>query len=95
MPDRLGKKPSEAVRLDQLQIGQRGRILTVGGDNVALRQHMLDMGLIPGTVVEVTRFAPLGDPMQIKLHSFALTLRLEYASKLEVRLLEGDVSEEE
>jgi ferrous iron transport protein B len=95
MPDRLGKKPSEAVRLDQLQIGQRGRILTVGGDNVALRQHMLDMGLIPGTVVEVTRFAPLGDPMQIKLHSFALTLRLEDASKLEVRLLEGDVSEEE
>ena len=55
--------------------GQSGRILSVGGEG-ALRQHFLDMGVIPGAAFTVVKLAPMGDPMELRIHGYELTLRL-------------------
>ena len=60
--------------LDNLEIGQSARIQAVGGEG-SRRQHFLDMGLIPDAVVKLVKYAPLGDPMEIMVHGYALTLR--------------------
>lgn len=60
--------------LSELNIGQSAKILTVGGAG-ELRQHLLDMGLIPGGVVTLTKFAPMGDPIEFRIHDYELTLR--------------------
>ncbi len=73
--------------LNQLQKGQRARLTKIGGEG-ALRQHFLDMGLIPGAELLLVQFAPMGDPMELRLHSYELTLRLEDAARIEVELLE-------
>ena len=57
------------MTLDELQIGQSATVTTVGGEG-ALRQHFLDMGLIPGEEVTLVRFAPLGDPMEIMVQGY-------------------------
>ena len=75
--------------LKQLEIGNTAAVTKVGGDG-ALRQHFLDMGLIPGTEVMVTKFAPMGDPMQIRLHGYELTLRLADADQIEVSPLKAE-----
>ena len=72
------------MTLKDLKIGERAEILTVGGEG-ALRQHMLDMGLIPGAVVTLKQFAPMGDPMEVTIHGYELTLRLSDAANIEVR----------
>ena len=59
------------MTLDELQIGQSATLTTVGGEG-ALRQHFLDMGLIPGEEVTLVRFAPLGDPMEIMVQGLSL-----------------------
>ena len=69
--------------LKDTQIGTSVRVESVGGDG-ALRQHFLDMGIIPGTEVTVVKLAPLGDPMELRLHGYELTLRLEDAAQIEV-----------
>lgn len=71
------------MTLDELQIGQSATLTTVGGEG-ALRQHFLDMGLIPGEEVSLVRFAPLGDPMEIMVQGYELTLRKDDARKIEV-----------
>ena len=71
------------MTLDELQIGQSATLTTVGGEG-ALRQHFLDMGLIPGEEVTLVRFAPLGDPMEIMVQGYELTLRKDDARKIEV-----------
>ena len=58
--------------------GQSARVLSVGGEG-ALRQHFLDMGVIPGAEVTVVKLAPMGDPMELRIHGYELTLRLEDA----------------
>ena len=73
--------------LKQLEIGKSGIVTKVGGEG-ALRQHFLDMGLIPGTEVTVTKYAPMGDPMQVRLHGYELTLRLADADRIEIEALE-------
>ena len=72
------------MTLDQLTVSQSARILTVGGQG-ALRQHFLDMGLIPGADVTLVKFAPMGDPMELRIHGYELTLRVEEAQKIEVK----------
>lgn len=69
--------------LKDVEIGKTVTIEKVGGDG-ALRQHFLDMGVIPGTEVTVVKYAPLGDPVELKIHGYELTLRLEDAGKIEV-----------
>ena len=71
------------MTLDELQIGKSATLTTVGGEG-ALRQHFLDMGLIPGEEVTLVRFAPLGDPMEIMVQGYELTLRKDDARKIEV-----------
>lgn len=71
------------MTLKELQPGQSASIVSVGGEG-ALRQHFLDMGLIPGAEVTVTKLAPMGDPMELRLHSYELTLRLADAEKIEI-----------
>ena len=71
------------MTLKELKIGQSALLKTIGGEG-ALRQHFLDMGLIPGTEVTLVKFAPMGDPMELKLYGYELTLRLEDAEKIEI-----------
>ena len=71
------------MTLESLRPGQSARIEAVGG-NGALRQHFLDMGVIPGASVRVMKLAPLGDPMELRIHGYELTLRLADAAKIEV-----------
>ena len=69
--------------LRDLEIGQSARIDAVGGQG-ALRQHFLDMGVIPGAELTLVKLAPLGDPMELRIHGYELTLRLADAEKIEV-----------
>ncbi len=71
------------MMLDKLEIGQSARITAVGGEG-ALRQHFLDMGLIPGAEATLVKFAPMGDPMELRIHGYELTLRLADAGKIEI-----------
>lgn len=72
------------MTLDRLPIGQSGRIVAVGGQG-ALRRRLLDMGLTPGTTVAVQKAAPMGDPIELELRGYSLTLRLEDAAGVEVQ----------
>ena len=71
------------MTIRDLKIGESAIITTVGGEG-ALRQHFLDMGVIPGTVVTVVKFAPMGDPVEVMIHGYMLTMRLSDAEKIEV-----------
>ena len=71
------------MTLRDLPIGKTATIRSVGGEG-ALRQHFLDMGLIPQTVVSVTKVAPMGDPMELLLRGYSLTLRKEDARSITV-----------
>ena len=72
------------MTLDKLPIGKPAIILTVGGEG-DLRCHLLDMGLIPHTEVTVRKVAPRGDPMELHLRGYTMTLRKEDAARIEVR----------
>lgn len=71
------------MKLSELPVGHSGTILTVGGQGL-LRCRLLDMGLIPKTRVTVQRIAPMGDPIEIRLRGYELTLRLEDGAKIEI-----------
>jgi ferrous iron transport protein A len=71
------------MTLDQLKPGSSAVISAVGGEG-ALRLRLLDMGLIPKTAVTVQKIAPMGDPMEIRVRGYELTLRLEDARKIEL-----------
>ena len=71
------------MTLKDLEIGKSAVITSVGGKG-ALRQHFLDMGMIPGAEVTVVKFAPMGDPMELQVHGYELTLRLAEAEQIEI-----------
>lgn len=71
------------MTLKELEIGESAAIKTVGGSG-ALRQHFLDMGMIPGAEVTVVKLAPMGDPMELQVHGYELTLRLAEADQIEI-----------
>lgn len=71
------------MTLRDLKIGQSAVIRKVGGEG-ALRQHFLDMGVIPGAEATVVKFAPMGDPMELQIHGYELTLRLADAEQIEI-----------
>ena len=75
------------MRLNELTPGKSARIESVGGEG-ALRQHFLDMGVIPGAEVTMMKFAPMGDPMQLLIHGYKLTLRLADAEQIVIVPLE-------
>ena len=69
------------MTLDNLKVGESAKVLAVGGD-AALRRHFLDMGLTPDTVVTLVKKAPMGDPLEIYIRGYELTLRKEDAAKI-------------
>mgnify|MGYP004616929541 FL=1 len=71
------------MTLKELEIGQSATIVHVGGEG-ALRQHFLDMGVIPGAEITLIKFAPMGDPMEFQVHGYELTLRMDDAAKIAV-----------
>lgn len=71
------------MKLSELQIGDTATILSVGGKG-ALRQHFLDMGLIQGTEVTVVKYAPMGDPVELRIHGYELSIRLADAENIEI-----------
>ena len=71
------------MKLDELKPGQSGRIIEVAGEG-ALRQHLLDMGMIPGAEVTLVQFAPMGDPLELRMHGYELTLRRKDAGKIQI-----------
>lgn len=71
------------MTLDELPIGQHAVIRTVGGEG-ELRCRLLDMGLIPRTAVEVRKVAPMGDPIEIRIRGYELTIRKDDAAKIEI-----------
>lgn len=80
------------MTLKDLEIGKSAIIDSVGGEG-ELRQHFLDMGVIPGTEVTVIKFAPMGDPVELRIHGYELTLRLADAEKIEIKSVHNDVEE--
>lgn len=72
------------MRLNELSIGKSAEILSVGGEGT-LRLRFLDMGLIPGTKITINKAAPLGDPIQLSLRGYTLTLRLTDAEKIVIK----------
>ena len=76
------------MKLSELKTGQSARVRTVGGEG-ALRQHMLDMGVIPGVEVTLIKLAPMGDPMELRVRGYELTLRLADAEKIEITPIES------
>ncbi|MBO7486479.1 MAG: ferrous iron transport protein B [Spirochaetaceae bacterium] len=82
------------MTIKDMSPGQKAVILTVGGEG-ALRQHFLDMGVIPGVEVQIIKYAPMGDPVELKIYEYELTLRLEDAEKITVSEVTGtEITEE-
>ena len=76
-------------KLSEIKQGQSAYIEKVGGEG-ALRQHLLDMGVIPGAHVKLIKFAPMGDPMELRIHGYELTLRLADAEKIEILITDDE-----
>ena len=72
------------MTLKELEPGNAAIITKVGGEG-ALRQHLLDMGLIPGAEVTTVKYAPMGDPIELSLRSYILTIRKDEAAKIELK----------
>ena len=79
----------ETKKLSEIKQGQSAYIEKVGGEG-ALRQHLLDMGVIPGAHVKLIKFAPMGDPMELRIHGYELTLRLAEAENIEILLTDDE-----
>ena len=77
------------MTIKEMNIGDTARVTVVGGEG-ALRQHFLDMGVIPGVEITLVKYAPMGDPIQLRVHGYELTLRLADADKIQVMLLSKD-----
>ena len=75
------------MTLDKVAVGKSAVIRTVGGEG-ALRQHFLDMGMIPGAEVTVVKLAPMGDPMELQVHGYELTIRMADAGEIEIEPIE-------
>lgn len=76
------------MTLRELEIGNTAKVLSVGGEG-ALRQHLLDMGIIPGAEITLVKYAPMGDPMEVRIHGYELTLRLADADKIQIQPVTG------
>ena len=80
-------KRQDTMTLDMLKIGEKASVTAVGGEG-ALRRRLLDMGITPNTRLMVRKMAPLGDPIEICIRGYELTLRKEDAAKIQIQKLE-------
>ena len=79
----MGESQTSGMNLGELKAGESCVVVSVGGQG-ALRQHFLDMGIIPGAEITIVKFAPLGDPVEVRIHGYELSLRLDDAAKIAV-----------
>ena len=77
------------MNLSQLKPGESARIISVGGSG-SLRQHFLDMGLIPDAVCTLTKLAPMGDPMEFMIHGYELSIRKDDAKEIECEKVKAE-----
>ena len=84
-----GSHETERANVAQLQPGESGGVESVGGEG-ALHRHLLDMGITPGVRVTLQKTAPMGDPLEIHLRGYALTLRKDDAAKITLRTGKGE-----
>mgnify|MGYP000246522823 CR=1 FL=1 len=77
------------MRLDELEIGKDAVVAQVSSDDAALHQHILDMGLTPGTEVTMVKYAPMGDPLELRLRGYELTLRRADAARIAAQVVSG------
>jgi ferrous iron transport protein B len=84
---------SEIRTLKDLPIGKTATITAVGGEG-ALRQHFLDMGVIPEADVTMVKYAPMGDPVELRIHGYSLTLRLADAERISITDVRDNVEKE-
>ena len=89
----MSEAKETGMNLGQLKAGESCIVSTVGGEG-ALRQHFLDMGIIPGAEITIVKFAPMGDPIEVSIHGYELTLRLDDAHKIAVSKLDKKNAEE-
>ena len=82
------------MKLNEARPGSRARVISVGGTG-ALRQHFLDMGVIPGAELSVVKYAPMGDPVELMIHGYSLTLRLADCEKIEIEAIADEAPEAE
>ena len=75
------------MQLKEIKVGQRARIIALNGGKTLYRQRLIDLGLLPGTELVVVRMAPLGDPVEIAVRGFALSLRKEEASVMQLEVV--------
>ena len=75
------------MTLNELKIGESAKVTSIGGEK-SLRQHFLDMGVIPGEEVTLIKYAPMGDPMELRVRGYELTLRLEDAKQIDIEPVE-------
>ena len=76
------------MELSKLKPGQSAKVVSLGGQG-ALRQHFLDMGILPETEMTLVKLAPMGDPMEFRLHGYELTLRVSDAKNIKVKPIES------
>lgn len=78
------------IKVSDLKVGQKARILSFKAGDQSYRQRLIAMGLLPGTEFTVIRMAPLGDPIEVNIRGFALSLRKDEASILTIEKIEND-----
>lgn len=76
------------MTLDKLDVGKKAIITSVGGEGI-LRRRLLDMGLTPKTIVLIRKKAPMGDPVELRLRGYELSIRLEDAEKIQCEIIDG------
>lgn len=74
-------------KLSELKVGQKGRVVAVRVEDKSIRRHLLDMGLVRGTVVEIKKIAPMGDPIDIFLRNYELCIRKADLSYIDVEVV--------
>lgn len=77
----------KVTKLGELKVGQRGKILALNINNKPIRRHLLDMGLTVGTVVEIKKIAPMGDPIDLSLRSYELCIRKADLMQIDVEVI--------
>lgn len=74
------------IKLGELKVGQKGKILALNINNKSIRRHLLDMGLTAGTIVEIKKIAPMGDPIDLSLRSYELCIRKADLMQIDVEV---------
>ena len=85
--DRDSKNIKKIEKLSNLKVGEKGKIVAINITNKIVKRHLLDMGLVRGTVIEVKKIAPMGDPIDLSLRSYELCIRKSDLNQIDVEVV--------